>query len=358
MVIGEVDGDAGGAFGGHGRDEDGGAVEVLQVQGQGVGVGGIEEEHGVEERGAVDRLLVEGRVDVVEELVARFDCYLRGFGNSWPEVVFLMGDTGGVVVAVEWIECAQHGPACAELFGGVASVPADVGSDHRDLVDGCECNHFGNRDLEVRPIGVVVAEPVADVAAGACKGAAGYDQGSQAGPAVEHGASTRFAHHGAEEIMGVIFGKAVGVDEIGVKGEIANGVGCVVDGIWRVDEVAVWEAHHGACSSDLSLFEGLPPPYAARGGGLEVCGKPRDWVACVGADWWRCRGVAVGGGESCWVTARVGAEVGGFVHVNPECIDVNAIRWTEETGKLSIPIALSGWIEPVWECGDTRPDDA
>ena len=146
----------------------------MQVQRQGVGVGGVEEEHGVQERCAVDGLLVEGGVNVVEELVARLDCYLRGFGNGWPEVVFLMGDPSGVVVAVEGVECSQHSPACTELFGRVASVATDVGSDHRDLIDGCECNHFGNRDLVVKPVGVVVAEPVADVAAGACECAPGY----------------------------------------------------------------------------------------------------------------------------------------------------------------------------------------
>ena len=42
----------------------------------------VEEEHGVEQWGAVDGLLVEGCVDVVEELVACFDCYFRGFGNT------------------------------------------------------------------------------------------------------------------------------------------------------------------------------------------------------------------------------------------------------------------------------------
>lgn len=158
--------------------------------------------------------------------------------------------------------------------------------------------------------------------------------------------------------MGVVLGKAVGVNEIGVKREIANGAGCVVDGIWWVDEVAVWQAHHAARSSHLSLFEALPPLYAAGGGGLEVCWKSGDRIACVRADWWRCRGVIVGGGERCWVTARVGAEVGGFIHVDPEGIDVNTIRWTEEAREFAVPIALGGRIEPVWEGGDTGPDNA
>ena len=126
LVVGEVDGDAGGAFVRDGRDEDGWAVEVLQVQGQGVGVGGVEEEHGVQKRGAVDGLVVEGGVDVVEKLIARFDRHFRGFGDAFPEVVFLIDDAVGVVVAVEWVECPQHGPTCTELFGGISGVTADV----------------------------------------------------------------------------------------------------------------------------------------------------------------------------------------------------------------------------------------
>ena len=158
--------------------------------------------------------------------------------------------------------------------------------------------------------------------------------------------------------MGIVLRKAIGVDEIRVDGEITKGAGCVVDGIWWVEEVTVWQAHHGACSSNLSRPETLPPPYAAIGGGLEIGWKPGDRVACVWADWWRWRGVAVRGSESCWVTARIGAEVGGFVHIDPKTIDVNAIRCTEKAGELAVPVALSGWIEPVWEGGDTGPDHA
>lgn len=157
--------------------------------------------------------------------------------------------------------------------------------------------------------------------------------------------------------MGVVFRQTVRVDEIGVKGEITKGAGCVVDSIWRVDEVAVWYAHHGACSSNLPLSEGLPTPYAAVRGRLEVCWKPGNRVSCVRANWWRCRGVIVGSSESCWVTAWVGAEVGGFVHVDPKSIDINAIRWIKEAGKFVVPIALCCWIEPVREGGDTGPDD-
>ncbi len=210
-------------------------------------------------------MLVEGCVDVVEELVARFDCHLRGFGDCWPEVILLMDDVGGIVVAVERVESPQHSPACTELFGSVASVAADIRSDHRDLVDGCECNHFSNRDSVVRPVGVVVAEPVANEASRTCEGAAGYDQGSESGAAIEQGAAACFAHHGAKEVVGVVFSKAVRMDEASVDSEVTDGTGSVVDGVWWVDEVAVGQPHHGACSSNLSLFESSssPAPYTA-----------------------------------------------------------------------------------------------
>ena len=198
---------------------------------------------------------------------------------------------------------------------------------------------------------------MADIATGACEGAAGYDQRSEAGTAVEHGAAACFTHHGTKEVMGVVFGKAIRVDKTSVEGEIANGTGCVVDVIWWVNEVAVWQAHHSAWGSNLSLVKDLTPLYAARGGGLEVYWKPGDWVACVGADWWRCRGITVENGESCWVTAGVRAEIGGFVHVDPETVDVNAIRCTKEAGEFAVPVALGGWIEPVWEGRNPRPDD-
>ena len=142
--------------------------------------------------------------------------------------------------------------------------------------------------------------------------------------------------------MGVVFGKAVGVDKIGVDGEITKSTGFVVDGICRVKEVTVGQPHHGACSPDLSLFEDLPPPYAAGGRRLKVSWKPGNRVACVRADWGNWRGITVRGGESCWVTARIGAEVGGFVHVDPKPIDVDAIGWTEKAGEFAVPVALGG----------------
>ena len=141
------------------------------------------------------------------------------------------------------------------------------------------------------PIGIVVAKPVANVATGAGKGAAGYDQRSETGATVEHGATTCFAHHRAKEIVSVVFGKAIGVDKIGVDGQVTKGTGLVVDGIWRVKIIEVGQPHFGACGADLSLFE--RSPHAAGVGGLEVCGESGDWVACIRADCWDWRWITI-----------------------------------------------------------------
>jgi hypothetical protein len=102
--VGEVDGDAGAVLFGDGRDEDVGAVEELQGVAEDVGVVGVGEEEGVDERGAVDGLLVEGCVDVVEQAVADVVGVAGSFCDGLPDVEFL-GDGGvSVVVAGEGVE--------------------------------------------------------------------------------------------------------------------------------------------------------------------------------------------------------------------------------------------------------------
>jgi FtsP/CotA-like multicopper oxidase with cupredoxin domain len=77
------------------------------------------------------------------------------------------------------------------------------------------------------------------------------------------------------------------------------------------------------------------------------------------------------------VRARVVAERGGLVHVNPEAIDVDAVRGVEEEADFIGPVPegevfVSEWtsrntkyedlllrlrVEPVGVDGDTRPND-
>lgn len=73
-------------------------------------------------------------------------------GDGGPEVEFL-ADEGGVtvVVAVERCKSSEGGPARAELFVGVVCKTTDVGSDHGDLVDGCEGEHATDGHAVVEP---------------------------------------------------------------------------------------------------------------------------------------------------------------------------------------------------------------
>ena len=153
-----------------GADEHGIPKKPLQVEGVGVRVGGVEEEERVQERGARGALGVQGRVEVVEQAVADRDGGLGGGSHERPAVEFLTDRAEGVVVAVEGVKGAEHGPAGAEGGVGVLGVAADVAfggedgqyrfrrqvtcfvrdegcwvvglpADHGDLEERCEVQH-------------------------------------------------------------------------------------------------------------------------------------------------------------------------------------------------------------------------
>lgn len=126
-VVGHVHVDACSVLFRHGADEDAGAVEVLQVKAEGVGVIGVDVEHGVHEGSPVHGLLVEGGVDVVEEPVAHVDDFARCGCHGWPSVELLRdGWRVGVVVSVEGTEGSQHGPASTQLLVRVFSIATDI----------------------------------------------------------------------------------------------------------------------------------------------------------------------------------------------------------------------------------------
>lgn len=164
-VGGEVEIHRGGVFLGDGADEDAGAEEELRVDRQRLRVVRIQEPQRVDARRAVVALLLQGRVEVIEELVARFDGDVGGLGDGGPAVELMADDVAGGVVAVEGVEGAEHGPAGAEGLGGVAGVAADVGADDGDLEDGGEGDDLRDGGAVVVPGGGVVAEPVADFGA-------------------------------------------------------------------------------------------------------------------------------------------------------------------------------------------------
>jgi hypothetical protein len=76
---------------------------------------------------------VKGRVDVVEELVACFDGYACGFGNERPAVEFVVEVANGLVVAIEWGEGTEHGPAGTEGLGRVEGVATNISTNLGEL---------------------------------------------------------------------------------------------------------------------------------------------------------------------------------------------------------------------------------
>lgn len=345
-VIRQVDGHARGVLVDDGTHQHRVAEEELRVDAVGGRVGGVEEPERVEGRGAVDGLRVHGRVDVVEHAIADIDGGFGGDGHAvGPVVEFLRVLARFRVVPVEGAEGPQHGPAGAEVFRRVHRVPAYVRADHHDLVDPCKGDLFRDGDPVVVPGGGVVAEPVADVAAGAREGGARDDHGPQRGAAGEHGGAGGRGHHRAVEVVGVVFGVGgrAGVDEIRVDGFVGEGTGRVGDLVGGVEEVAVGQAD----GRDRRAF-----------GRLEVRGESGQVDRRAGTDGWRNWGKSVGFGVTLGVIAGVCAEIGGFVHVDPEGVDVNTAVGAEEAVEFATPVGLRVGVEPVGERGDTGPYDS
>lgn len=135
-------------------------------------------------------------VDVIEQAVTDIDSLASSHSDALPAVE-LLRDVGFVVVvvAVEGGEGAEHGPAGAEGLGGVVGVAANVGADHGDLVDGGKGQHAADGEAVAEPGADVVAEPLADFAAGAGEGAAGDDEGTLGRATEFHSFAGGDGHH-------------------------------------------------------------------------------------------------------------------------------------------------------------------
>jgi hypothetical protein len=104
-VVGHIHIDAGSVLFRDRGDEDAGAVEVLQVRAEAVGIVLVDVERGVHEGSPVDGVLVEGGVDVVEKLVAHVNDFARSGCYRGPAVEFLPDSWWvGVVVPLEGTE--------------------------------------------------------------------------------------------------------------------------------------------------------------------------------------------------------------------------------------------------------------
>lgn len=123
----------------------------------------------------------------------------------------------------------------------------------------------------------------------------------------------------------------------------------IPNGVGRVSEVAIGQPN-------LLPFISLRSFNRSLRRRLKVRGESGQWDRAAWPNRWCCRW-EVGGDRVCrWVQTRIRAEIGGFVHVNPQGVNIDSGLGIKELLKLRSPVILSTLIEPVWENSDTRPN--
>lgn len=381
-IVGKVDINTGRVLLSDGSDEETGTVEVLVLEAKGVGVLGIKVEHGVDHGGTIQGLLVLGSVDVIEQAVADIDGLAGGLSHTLPAVE-LLADDGKVlvVVAVKGSKGTEHGPASAERLGRVSTEATNISAHHRDLVDRSKGHHCVDALAIVLPVGNVVTEPFANRVAGASKGGASDDEGAEARTAGKHGSAGLNRHHGAVKVVNIIFSQAILVDGIGIHGLVREtalvGVprvqvsSLVVNRILGEEKVTARKTKLLAGSNvSLDSLLTLSNKNITLGRGLNGQGllllafgslgledaRPARELPGRSPHSRRLRRVADSGFLGV-VAGEEAREVGGFVHVNPETVNVNARARREELSKLIVPVLGDVGGEPVGEDRDTRPYD-
>lgn len=290
------------------------------------------------------------------------------------------------MVAVEGVEGAQRSPARAELLVGVAAEATDVRAHEAELEEGGKGQHCADGLGVVAPLRLVVSQPVTNLGARAGKGAARDDQGAETRSTRQHSIVRGRRHHGAVEVVGVVHGQAVLVDQVGVDGVVGDATlvrvprvlvgGLVVDGVLGVQEITagktllvtlalvactvsiarsrVDDGQTAAASVDLERLN-LAIALVGTTARLEIA-RPAGQRTRRRADrrWGRrithSGGIRVGTGE-------VAREVAGLVHVDPQSVNVQAGLGVEKGLELAVPVRLSVRGEPIREDGDTRPDN-
>jgi len=135
-VIGQIDIDTARILLRNRGDEKTRAVEVLELETEGLDVVRVEEEHRVEDGRAVESLAVESGVNVIQQAVTDVDSLAGGLCDDGPAVEFLRDCRRVlVVVAEEGAEGAEHSPAGTEFLVRRTAETTDVGSDHGYLED-------------------------------------------------------------------------------------------------------------------------------------------------------------------------------------------------------------------------------
>ena len=105
QVIWKVDIDAGFILRGHGADEHALAEEELEINGECLGIRGVQVPERVDQGGTVYGLLVHGGVEVVEKAIPGVDGDSCCFGDGFPAVKLVIDDINAGVVAVKGVEC-------------------------------------------------------------------------------------------------------------------------------------------------------------------------------------------------------------------------------------------------------------
>jgi hypothetical protein len=148
--------------------------------------------------------------------------------------------------------------------------------------------------------------------------------------------------------VGIIFSESVGMNEVRGDSVIAKRSAYVVDSILRIDEISSRKAFH---------FPPISPPGSNVLLRLAAVRRCLNWPLSGG-----CIGKNQRTNESRFCNeafrrvARIVAEVGRFVHVNPESINVDSSAFIEERTKLTVPVCLRLVVEPIGICGGSWPN--
>lgn len=152
---------------------------------------------------------------------------------------------------------------------------------------------------------------------------------------------------GTVEIVSIVLGIPITcMDNISSNGLVTERASSIVNLIRRRNEIAIRQPK--LATSLAALFAVLLR--------LEVIGKARNSARRLASRRRRGRQIVIFG-VLLGVAAWPGTKIGGFVHVNPETVDVDTVVLIKELLELIVPPLLCGVrVEPVRVDGYAGPD--